>query len=467
MIAILGGLLLLQAPAEEEYKTKLSGIAKSAAAKHYGLGGYLSTSQMHLWAREQYYKTIEYDPDHEGARKKLGFKKAEAGGWENDPAARQDFGNKKKGEEADRVRKSFGEKLDAAGKDLGRQWADLALWCKKNMLEKESTDAFRKALEYDPANVTSRKELGYEKTAKGAWISKAERELRRDMKDGIPKASGGQVSQEETDAEKGVGQKHRKRASEHFVVESPHLPDPMVGSLTQHAEHAYAIFHKIMGVEDTFGGRKMHHIILKDKTQHERYVNAFYKGASPAHLKLAMESSGLMGFPRSEHWDTDNSPETNEDMVVHSTIQILMQMIARGEHHWLYEGMAYHFTRLMNDTAACRCVDLAGTSPENKGKNYSDPADWPIVCKVWVRENKDPDINAVLKATNVQELDGAETVKGWSIVEFLIAEHREKFVEFCKALGGGKDAEAALKEVWGWTPGDLDMRWKAYVKMAY
>jgi hypothetical protein len=466
MRAFLAVLLLLQSSPEDEYKTKLATIARNSAGKHYSVGDFLSTSQMHLWAREQYNKTIECDPDHEGARRKLGFKKGE-NGWENDPSAKQEFANKKKGEDADRLRKSYADKLDLAGKDLARQWADLALWCRKNMLAEQSEGAFRKALEYDPANVTARKELGYEKTAKGAWISKAERELRKEMKEGISKAPSGQVSTEETEAEKGVGQKHRKRASEHFVVETPHLQDAQIATLTQHAEHAYAILHKLLGLEDTFGGRKMHHIILKDAAQHARYVNAFYRGASAAHLELALKSSGLMGFPRSEHLDTDNSPETNEDMVVHSTVQILMQMVAKGDHHWLYEGMAYHFTRMMNDSAACRCVDLAGTSPENRGKNYSDPADWPIVCKVWVREGKDPDINAVLKASNVAELDGAETVKGWSIVEFLIAEHRAKFTAFCKLLGAGKDVETALKETWGWSTADLDFRWKSYVKMAY
>lgn len=467
MRAILAVLLVLQASAEDEYKTKLATIARNSAAKHFSVAEFLATAQMHLWAREQYYKTIEFDPDHESARRKLGFKKGEEGKWENDPSAKQEFGNKKKGEDAERLRKSYSDKIDLAGRDLGRQWADLALWCKKSMLAEQSIDAFRKALEYDPNNATSRKELGYEKTPKGSWISKAERELRKEMKEGVSKAPSGQVSQEETEAEKGIGQKHRKRATDHFVVESPHLMDAQIASLAQHAEHAYAILHKLLSLEDTFGGRKMHHIVLKDRSQHERYVAAFFRGASPAHLELALKSSGLMGFPRSEHTDLDNSPESNEDMVVHSTVQILMQMVAKGEHHWLYEGMAYHFTRLMNDTALCRCVDLAGTSPENRGKNYSDPADWPIVCKVWVREGKDPDINAVLKATNVAELDGAETVKGWSLVEFLVAEHRAKFTQLCKLLGEGHDIEAALKAVWGWTTADLDFRWKSYVKMAY
>src|SRR5262245_17255070 len=109
MRAILAVLLVLQGAPEEEDKTKLATIMRNSAAKHYGVAEFLATSQMHLWAREQYYKTIEFDPDHEGARKKLGFKKTEDGKWENDAAAKQEFGNRKKGEDADRLRKSYAD----------------------------------------------------------------------------------------------------------------------------------------------------------------------------------------------------------------------------------------------------------------------------------------------------------------------------------------------------------------------
>jgi hypothetical protein len=123
-------------------------------------------------------------------------------------------------------------------------------------------------------------------------------------------------------------------------------------------------------------------------------------------------------------------------------------------------------------------VDLAGTSPRNKGKSYTDPMDWPVICRVWVRENKDPDLTAILKRTNFGEFDGADSVKSWSMTEFLLGQHKDKFVEFLMALRelGGKEegkvvqggvVEAALKKTWGWTINDLDYRWKQYVKVAY
>ena len=56
---------------------------------------------------------------------------------QSDPTIKQEFANKKKDADAEKVRKAYADKLELAGKDLGRQWADLALWCRRGKLEKE------------------------------------------------------------------------------------------------------------------------------------------------------------------------------------------------------------------------------------------------------------------------------------------------------------------------------------------
>jgi len=461
-------LLALQGTPQDEYKTKLLALNKSTAAKHASIGEYLSSSSMFQWARDQFYKAIELDPDNEAARKKLGFKKNEDGKWESDVNAKQDFGNKKKPDEVEKIRKQYVERLDSAGKDLSRQWAELASFCKKNMMTAEMTDAYQKALEYDPANVTARKELGYEKDAKGVWMSKVERELRREMKDGIPKAPSGQAGTATPEAEAIVGVKLKARESEHYVIESPHLNDAQMGLILQNAEHAYAMFHKLFGQTDLFGGRKFTFVILKDKAQHGKWVDATYKTDNPAKLKLAKEDAvATGGFPRSEVYQETRPDAFLQDDVIHSTAQTLMGMWCGENHCWVLEGMAMHFTRLMKDSSMMHCVDLAGTSPKNKGKNYTDPADWPVVCRVWVREGRDPDLTTIMKRTNFGEFDGADAVKSWSLVEFLLAQHREKFIGFLQQFKEGKDVDAALKDAWGWTINELDYRWKQYVRVAY
>ena len=459
-------LLALQASPEEEYKAKLAQISKTCASKHYSLGEYLTGAQMHLWAREQYNKVIEFDPDHEGARKKLGYKKGDSG-WENDPTAKIE-GNKKKDADADKVRKGFIEKLESSGKDISRLWSDLALFCRKSNMAKESTDAFRKAVEYDPGNAAARKELGYEKDAKGVWISKAERELRKEMKDGVAKASSGAPSAAASKIEKDLGLAHTKRESPHFMVESPHLKDPQLATIIQNAEHAYAMYHKILGEpEDLFQGGKMDLVVLKYKDQHLRYVDLYSKG-TPAQRELARKSSGSIGFPVTEHYQDTAPMSMLEDWAIHSTVQILSELFVGGAYHWIHEGTAYHFTRLMKDSAATYCVDLASTSPgTGEVKDLKDPNNWPVILKVWVREGKDSNIDKVLKCTSLADFTGPDTLKAWSLVEFLFSEHHPKFIELCHELKKGVGIEEALKSVWAWTTSDLDQHWKHYVKSTY
>jgi hypothetical protein len=237
------------------------------------------------------------------------------------------------------------------------------------------------------------------------------------------------------------------------------------------------MFHKVFGQTDLFPDEKYNLIVLKDKAQHQSYVNTMYKGADPARLKLALDARGTGGFPRNEIYQETAPDALIQDWAIHHTTEALLRFWCGERYCWVLEGMALHFTRLMKDTCLIHCVDLAGTSPQNKGKNYSDPADWPVICRVWVRENKDPDMTAIMKRTNFGEFDGADAVKSWSLVEFLLAQHKDKFIEFLATLRdlSQKDAkgieggivETALKKVWGWTINDLDYRWKQYVKVAY
>jgi hypothetical protein len=180
------------------------------------------------------------------------------------------------------------------------------------------------------------------------------------MKEGLAKAPQGAPYSADTEVEQKLGLKHLKRESAHFLVESPHLKESELAGLIQHAEHAYAMYHKILGQDDLFGGQKMRHVVLKDKAQHDRFVDLFRKG-SPAQIDLAKKSKGGIGFPLSEHYqDTQPLPGV-EDWVVHSMVQELSPAFAEGNHHWLHEGAAYHFTRLIKGSAATYCVDLAGT----------------------------------------------------------------------------------------------------------
>lgn len=454
-----------------EYEERLYKVNRGLAASLASIGKYLASSKMHKWAREEYLAAKKLDPDCKLANQKLGYTEG-PDGWEFDPTAKLKMSNEKSGKDAKRVRDSWEKKRTSTGKKYSKQFSSLAAWCKKNGLEEESTKHYKQAVEFDPSNSKARKALGYEKRGKSGWISPFEKDLRQRAQEGLAKAPKGSPRSEQTEAEKGMGMTFTKLESDHFILESPHMSKSNLEDLVQHAEHAYALWHHVFGQENLFGENKIEYCILKDKAQHEAFVDRFHQGG-PSRKALAKRSAGMGSGGIQECYQASRTQPSLQDYVIHYTVQSLQNTFAVGQpssgHNpiWLTEGTALYFTKLMKDSAVWSCVDLtkSGTGQQKASK---DPKDWPFIIRTFVKEGKDPDINAVLKCANFAELDGPETVKAWSIIDFLMSDHREKFIEFCKDLRASTDnGESSFKKVFGWTPQDLDNRWRAYAKQAY
>ncbi len=454
-----------------EYEEKLYKLHSGLAASIASIGKYLDGKKMHKWARQEYLAAKKLDPDCKLANQKLGYTEG-LDGWEFDPTVKLKMTNQKTGKDKARVLESWEKKRTSTGKKYSKQYSSLAAWCKKNGLEKESQQHYKSAVEHDPGNSKARKALGYEKRGKSGWISPFEKDLRKRASEGLAKAPKGASRGEQTEAEKGMGMTFIKLESAHFIVESPHMSKSNLEDLVQHAEHAYTLWHHVFGQENLFGDSKIEYCILKDKTQHETFVDRFHTG-NPQRKALSKRSAGMGTGKIQECYQASRTQPSLQDYVIHYTVQSLQSNFAVGQQNsghnpiWLTEGTALYFTKLMKDSAIWSCVDLtkSGTGQQKASK---DPKDWPFIIRTFVKEGKDPDINAVIKCTNVAELDGPETVKSWSLVDFLMSEHREKFIEFCKDLRASTDNGAtSFKKIFGWTVQDLDNRWRAYAKQAY
>lgn len=471
---VLPALALLAAAPQDpqaEYKEKRAGIHRNLAAAMANIGEYLASSQMHKWARDVWDQAIKIDPDCAKAREKMGYVKS-GDTWEEDPSKKRETQNKKSGKDADEIRKKWDEKMTNLGKDHAKKFAELGAWCAKNNMKEESQAAYRQALDLDPSNESARKALGYEKLPKGGWVSPYVKQLTKEMKEGIAKAPKGNPSAAAIEPEKGMGIGFTKQESDHFIIGSPHLKKNELEELIQHAEHAYAMWHKIFNHKDGFSGQKQQFVILKDRSQHEKYVDLFYQGDA-ARKELARKSAGTGGFPIQECFQGDQQLPSIADYVIHGTIQNLQEFFSTGQrtqsHNpiWLTEGMAYYFTKMMKESAVWSCVDLSGTSSGGQ-KASKDPADWAFLLRKFIKEGQDPDIRAVINCANFAELDPTEAVKSWSLCDFLIAENREKFIEFCQDLRTQKDnGEASFQKVFGWSLEELNNRWKNYAKQAY
>jgi len=453
-------------PPAEEYKDRVARIKESLADEHYKIGEYLYGVSMHRWARDEFRKSIGFSVNHADARKRLGYIKKE-GEWEPDPDAALETENKKKGDEAIKLKMEYDKRIEKLGKTMGKLYADLGGFCEKNKMTPEAQAAWKLAIEYDPLNTESRKKLGYVRQGKeGPWLSKFETAIRKEMKEGIAKAPGGTPRKEETEVEADLGWKHEKRTSKHFLLQAAGQNQEWLSKEIKHAEHAFAMFHKIFNQTEDLFQQPFNLIVVKDKSSHEQYIDKYFQGGDSVRKEFSKKANGSGGFPRSE-WVQGDRPDVH-DWVVHVTTEQLFEHLVGGSRPWMREGLAYHFTKTMFGTAGVLCVNLAGTGAGGE-KNLQNPEDWPLVIRTWIRESKDPTIIEVFKCKDVAELSGAETVKGWSMIDFLLTEHRERFLEFLSKIRGQKedDDEKTLLEVFGWTLEDFDVRWRTYARASY
>jgi tetratricopeptide (TPR) repeat protein len=464
------GLLVQDPPADPaaEYKDRLEKLLKSIATKHVSVGGYLASNGMHRWARDEYNKAIAADPDCAEGRQKLGDKRTDDGtAWEADPNAKVKVVNdKKKDEDVAKIKEQYEKRLTGLGQDVAKEWYNVGMLADKAGMKPEAEAAFRKAIEYDAQHKGAREKLGYKKTKEG-WVTAADEKLRKDLVEGLAKAPAGGDDKGPSEVGGKIGVTMNRRSSEHFVLESPHLASKDLGVLIQHAEHSYAMFHQMFGQSGLLP-EKYTLIILKDKSQHEKYIDAFYTGDGTKKQFTRDKCAGYGGYPRNECFQADRPEAANMDYCIHYPVQAMTGRLAGHEALWLLEGMALWFTAKMKQTAVWACVDLAGTGTGGNSKNYQDPKNWPFVIRTWIKDGKDPAIDALVKCSNWAELDGAETVKAWSIVDFLIAEHKEKFVQLMADLKGAKDTgESSFLKVFGWSLNDLDARWRGWAKVSY
>ena len=67
----------------------------------------------------------------------------------------------------------------------------------------------------------------------------------------------------------------------------------------------------------------------------------------------------------------------------------------------------------------------------------------------------------------LNDLDYADLAKSWSLVDFLMTEHRDTFPTYIQKVRGYPDDEAAFRDIFGWSLNDLEGKWKDYVLKNY
>lgn len=455
---------------QEIYTSKLNKIWKELGTKHANNASFCESKKQNAWAFAEYSKAVDFDPDNSKARKELGFKK-DGAEWVRDPDAKVKTTNELDEDDAFEVGIKLNDMQKKMGEGIAKKYADAAKFAEKHdALADQAVECWRKALEYDPVNKDARKHYGFEQDkATGEWRTKKYTELVEAMKGAVGAAPGGAESSTATDNESKVGISVSKRVSDHFAVESSTYDQARLESLTKLSEATFAMYHKLMNLEkdaNVFGPSKPAMIYYKVKAEHERFIDAYitearqrdeFKKSPGAHLGDLHETT-----------NTDQGEGVVNDFTVHSAAHSLVGHHTGGGRPWLQEGMAYVMTFMLVGTADNHCTGMQDTSVKGGSKNFKEGAKWRTNIRDMVMEKTDSDINAVFKA-DIAQLIGDKTVKGWSICDFLIHDHYDRFLEFIERLRKDPtdNGEKALKETFDWTLEELDDRWRAYVRSTY
>ncbi len=331
-------------------------------------------------------------------------------------------------------------------------------------MKPEAEAAWRRAVEFAPGYEAARKKLGCELNG-GIWMLPAEKALRAEIAD-ITKAPQGAEDAGKSEVAEKLAVTFTRRASDHFLLESSCLDTKALADLVQRAEHCFAMFHKVFGAKELLK-EKYDIILLKDKTEHDKYIDTYHKGTAEQ-KEFSKKQSGWGGYPRHESYVGTRPVSSQQDFVVHYPAQAMMGAMSGGKALWLLEGGALWFTNAIEDTAIWACVDMAGTGGGGGGRNKRDPKNWGIIIKTWLAEGKDPAIDGVLKCTKWSEFDGDEAIKAWSLLDFLMIEHKEKLVKFLADVKIQKDnGEKSIQAILGWTLEEFDLRWRTWARAAY
>jgi hypothetical protein len=458
-------LWLQDSPDRAKFEESLARILRDVAVDYVKLGEYLDNARLHRWAVGQFEQALEFDPDSAKARKRLGYSK-QGDAWQRDPEIDVKTKNTRtSGIES--YEKEMEQRKAKAHASAAKDLEKLAGWCRQKGLADEAKICLRRLLEFDRSNAKALQELGY--TIEGErWISPEETELRRWFRDSLDTRPRGVPVEGESDVEKKLKIVTEKRRSDRFAVESGHLKGPQLERLVQHLEQVWEIYHGLFGLEQSVLKPPISVIILRSQQEHSAFIDAFEKG-SDADKALSKKNDGAMYTepPMAECVQREKGIDFVFDYCIHASIHLMLAYHLGTDRPWLTEGLATAFTRQLRGTALCACVRLEGTSREG-GKTFTDPANWPLIVREWVRKGGDPELSLVLRSS-LNELDQTRLVKSWSLLDFLMTAHRERLKDLLAALEKDpKDSgEAAFRQVFGWSVERLESEWRGYTRRAY
>lgn len=393
---------------------------------------------------------------------------------------------------------------------------DLARWCEENKLSREAKKVYREIVEkVDPEHESARRALGFVKVG-DEWKTKAEVDAEKKAADAAAKKAksdkakadkkktssksskpgntggldfppevedfvnaGSERADEDgkvkTELEDFFGQKFSAASSKSFqfaVQMPPDEADLHVRIAEKSLFDANEMFDLDPSTQPWQGRFMIFHVLQKGTfVDMVDWLDKNVAEIKPETKKFFKDGGGLSSNtakgPLCAHYET-NVPLRNA--IPQWIGNFYIQAVSRGgTREWMRQGFGMYLA--IHEFGVSMMTFVTETKYENAvelADKNSDSA-YKLICRDIIdgRFKEDSKAWNDLRMKGLNALDFVDLAKCWSLVDFFMTEHREKYKEYVAAVGRYEDEEEALRAVFGWDGAQLDELWAEFVKTNY
>lgn len=452
----------------QEFEALFAAALKKAADAHVRLGRFCEGKKQLGWARTQYERALECDPEHAEAKRLLAREGIE---WKN--GARQE--PELPGELFDECAKKAYEAYQPAGAAF-RDAAKLAD-AKGADLEAQAQRAWKQTLEYWPACAEARKRLGHEqwKWDFSHWDTRKPRVSDRTFQVGPPRWShAGEVTFrkefEERKAKAPKAKPYQCDADWHdppvaeaqgtfyvFLLTGEDAKVEHLDEFVSICEAFTAWLHEFVGAKERIEER------VERLPRWPLHLGPTMHIVGDPKLDIPFQIRSSYGFSFS------SMVAYSMNSYLHGEFVGLKQPVA-----WLHLQTLLYFCKLLFGHGLV-IVNDATSSPDTNSyvlRAYELIPNWHKMMRELAWLGDDPPIKASI-GEPVNTMRWRSRLKGWSLFNFLMTEHRGKLAEFFRRcdyqVRDPKDptGEKTFREVFGWSYEELETRWRRFVLENY
>ncbi|OGG56046.1 MAG: hypothetical protein A3F84_15855 [Candidatus Handelsmanbacteria bacterium RIFCSPLOWO2_12_FULL_64_10] len=448
--------LLLQETIQE-YDRRAREVYDQAVVAHARQAKALKTRGLYRWAREEYAKVLHLQPDHEVARRDLGYER-EGGAWvaTDGGMPRSDKAQEDLEEQAAKHLKE----LDRAAAGLAKEHLTLAAWCAENGLAELAREHRLEAHALDPTDPKVAEALGFTKSALLPVASSPDAVALFDaFRSDREKAALGEIKEAKDGyGEAGAPEGFRVAHGARVGIESTYMDETMLRELCRWGDHMFAASHALLGVEAPKKERR-YWFVFAEREGYEA-VTKWLQGDG---WESWMDTSSYHNNVRAYRVSQKREDEIPSHVMAHQVAQFVVRRRldkVPENKAAIVEGFAILGEFLGAGTNRIWCYRGEGTGDSGGGrKNYREEA------AALARGMEEMPVVELFGSTldTLKGKGGSPAAKAASVVEWLFARDPAAARAFFTELAG-EEAKAAtlIAGHFGWTPYEFEEYWRRW-----